>query len=49
MMDNQGHAVMLPTGGVLSWEALKMDAESKNATNSQSSHFQRVTSNEKIQ
>ena len=49
MMDNQGHAVMLPTGEVLSWEALKMDSESKNATNSQSSHFQKVTSKEKIQ
>ena len=48
-MDNQGHAIVLPNGSVIPWEALKMDAEAKNATNANSSHFQRVTSNEKVQ
>ena len=48
-MDNQGHAIVLPNGSVIPWESLKMDAEAKNATNANSSHFQRVTSNEKIQ
>ena len=48
-MDNQGHDVILPGGTVIPWEALKMDAEAKQATNSNASHFQRVTSNEPIQ
>ena len=26
-MDNQGHAIVLPNGSVIPWEALKMDAE----------------------
>ena len=48
-MDNQGHAIVLPDGTVIPWETLKMDAESKQSTNAQSSHFQRVTSKEPIQ
>jgi len=48
-MDNQGHYVALPDGTIIPWEALKMDAVAKQATNSGSSHFQRVTSNEPIQ
>ena len=48
-MDNQGHDVILPDGTVIPWEALKMDAEAKQATNSNASHFQRVTSSEPLQ
>ena len=48
-MDNQGHYVALPDGTVFPWEVLKIDAASKQATNSNSSNFQRVTSKEPIQ
>jgi len=48
-MDNEGHMVMMPDGQLISWVMLKSHAESMNATNANSSFFQRVTSKEKIQ
>jgi hypothetical protein len=48
-MDNQGHYIALPDGTIIPWEALKMDAVAKQATNINASHLQRVTFNEPIQ